>query len=57
MAIEQAGAWTATDEAVQGMLRDSQLDFHSREPVLLYSNCLQRLYDFDELLFLKKMLM
>ncbi len=44
-AIEQAGAWTATDEAVQGMLRDSQLDFHAREPVLLYSNCLQRLYD------------
>lgn len=44
-AIEQAGAWAATDKAVQGMFRDSSLNFQDREPVLLYSDYLQQVYE------------
>lgn len=44
-AVEQAGALTLSNDAVQNTLNDSRLDFSTREPVLLFGQASAQVYE------------
>lgn len=44
-AIEQAGTWTISNAAVQKVLNDPDIVFDTREPVLLFGQASQQIYE------------
>ena len=44
-AIEQAGIWTVCSDGVQTALNDTRVDFTDRQPVLLFGQYSQRIYE------------